>query len=124
MNFGFEIVPPPNETPAQPEAQSLGLVRGLRAEPAYRDGWRCTNCQRMQTDRGPLIWVPDSVRRSDSAADVTEQCRVNAYNGHASAWCLRCATKLGKPLNETMVVTVVLALMVLIPIVAIQMLSR
>lgn len=94
MEFGFVQVPPPLETPVQNEARALGLVDGLRVDNAL-GSYRCSNCGRMDKS-GKLVWVPDSVKRVDSAEDIKELCRLSAYNGSGSGWCLSCAKKLGK----------------------------
>lgn len=96
MNFRFEEVPPPKTVPVQERAKSLGLLDGLRAEENQRGGWRCAECNTYQKDGAVLVWVPDSVRRSDRADEIKDQCRRSAYNGAGSGWCLSCARALGK----------------------------
>jgi hypothetical protein len=91
---GFEPVPPPHEAPRYPEAEKLGLLRGLRAEKV--SPYRCAHCNRMQR-AGWIVQVPDGVCMSDPEWSVIDQARRNAHNGYFSGWCLRCALKLGKP---------------------------
>ncbi len=89
--FGmFKEVPPPAEAPVQQEAGQLGLPKGVRVEHGHRQ-WRCSCCSQMQPPNSLQAWIPDSVRRGDPAWSVTEACRVNAYNGSSSAWCIKCA---------------------------------
>ena len=92
----FREVPPPSEAPVQDKAEQLGLVRGLQVddgEYAMDHQWRCGQCRRMQPIGSPQVWVPDNIRKSDPDWAVTEACRQNAFNGHATAWCLKCAPK-------------------------------
>lgn len=93
----FVPVPPPEEAPVQATAESFGLVAGLSVRDNMGGGWRCSCCSKMQTADALLVMVPDSVRRGDSAESVTEACRINAWNGHHSGWCLDCAPKAPKP---------------------------
>lgn len=98
--FVFEQVPPPDKAPEQSEAKKLGLVTGLRAERSRNRPWRCGNCSTMQPGGSTQVWVPDSVRRGDPEWSVTEACRQNAWNGHHTAWCLKCAPKAKKKPKE------------------------
>jgi hypothetical protein len=93
MRFKTQMVPPPAEVPVDQIAETLGLLPGLRAE-KDRSGGRCGNCHQFRTDAW-LIWVPDTASLSDSAQSISEQCRMNAFNGHSSGWCLQCARGLG-----------------------------
>lgn len=88
----FVQAPPPKKAPVQDIAETLGLCAGLRAE-RRSDQWRCANCSKMQPVNSWLVWVPDSVRCGDEEWAVVEECRRNAYNGHNSGWCLKCAPK-------------------------------
>ena len=90
LRIVFEPVPPPKKAPVQDTAKNLNLVAGLRAEETDRQ-FRCAACRGMSRDW--RVWVPDGVLRSDPEWSVTESCRLNAYNGHRSAWCLDCAPK-------------------------------
>lgn len=92
----FVEVPPPAKVPVQGAAEALGLVPGLRAEKSRGGGWRCSNCHQMQPGGSWEVWVPDSVRHGDPESAITEACRRNAYNGHHSAWCLKCAPKVSR----------------------------
>jgi hypothetical protein len=89
----FEEVPPPAQAPVCDTANALGLAVGLRAERANWGQWRCACCHKMQPNESWQVWVPDSVRKHDPIWSVTEAARENAYNGHLSAWCLKCAPK-------------------------------
>lgn len=89
----FEEVPPPPETPIQPEADALGLAPGLRVERSRSMG-RCGQCREWQFENSLTVWVPDQLRMGDPVEAVTEICRQNAYNGQFSSWCLECALKL------------------------------
>lgn len=95
----MEEVPPPREAPVQNEAEQLGLCRGLRAEKSRFGQWRCSCCHKMQREGDWQVWVPDSVMRGDPEWSVTEAARQNAWNGHLSAWCLKCAPK-GSPATK------------------------
>lgn len=87
----MEPVPPPKQAPSYPESEKLGLLPGLRAEKSRHGQWRCAECQRMQPNDSWQVWVPDGVCNRDPGWSITEACRVSAYNGHLSAWCLSCA---------------------------------
>lgn len=93
MTFRFEQVPPPNKAPEHERAAELGLLPWLRGEVAERQ-FRCASCNGMVARGGVQVWIPDGVRRKDPAWSVEEFCRTNAYNGHFSAWCLKCAREL------------------------------
>jgi hypothetical protein len=95
----FEEVPPPAAAPVQPRAKELGLLDGLHAHETdhpYRCGW----CSQMQPSGSLQVWVPDGVRRGDPSWSVKEAARRGAYNGHSTAWCLKCARKLGGERRE------------------------
>lgn len=76
-------VPPPGAAPVDAAASKLGLVPGLRAE-LQPDSFRCSNCSRFVVKPIAGVWVPDSVSIWDGTEGVTEQCRLNARNGHHS----------------------------------------
>jgi hypothetical protein len=99
MKFDLVEVPPPKEVPVDQISETLGLLPGLKAEKS-EGGWRCAHCSCWQKDKGWMVWVPDSVRASDSAEAISDQCRRNAYNGCGSGWCLKCALALGKPIRS------------------------
>ena len=108
----FVPVPPPKVTPVDPVAFELGLLPGLRAR-KHDQSFRCSGCHKLRS--GWLVWVPDGVRRGDDPAEVSEMCRLNARNGHSSAWCLDCSQRLSggqDPLNEVAVVLGVAAAIV------------
>lgn len=88
-------VPPPSKSPFDEKANSLGLVRGLRAQKS-RDQYRCFACSQMQKPDSWLVWVPDAVRLGDPAWSVSEFARQSAFNGTSSGWCLKCAQTLGR----------------------------
>lgn len=92
----FVEVPPPAAAPVQVRAKELGLLDGLRVEPARHDQWRCAECHAMQSSGAEQVWVPDGVERGMSAQAVTEMARLGAFNGGASAWCVPCARTIGK----------------------------
>ena len=92
----FVPVSPPEEAPANPDAEALGLIRGLRAE-MHEASFSCSQCHKYQLT-GPMVWVPDTVSMGDSVESVTEQARRFAYNGSWSGWCLTCARWLSNPL--------------------------
>lgn len=85
-------VPPPPSAPVDAEGERLGLVRGLRAE-TYPRQYRCGQCDRMQHSGSICVQVPDHVRKNDPAWAVEEACRVSAFNGSFTGWCLSCAPK-------------------------------
>lgn len=98
MKLEFVEVPPPKVVPVDQFSETMGLLPGLKAEKGH-EGYRCANCGVYQ--KGPwMVWVPDSVRPSDSAEAISDQCRRNAYNGCGSGWCLKCAKALGKPVRS------------------------
>jgi len=98
MNVQFQQVPPPEEAPEQPTATALGLHRGLKVERQTRGAFRCANCDKMQPNGSLMVWVADGTRIGDPGWAVTENERMNAYNGCGSGWCLHCAQRLcGKP---------------------------
>lgn len=101
MGWSFQEVPPPKAAPIQDRAKELGLLDGLQVEASRHGQWRCSNCNEMQPSGVDRVWVPDSVRAGDPAWSVTEACRVNAYNGHCSAWCMSCALRLGGSLRSS-----------------------
>lgn len=102
VHFSFQEVPPPKDAPLQTEAEDLGLVKGLRVEESRHGQWRCCECSAMQPSGSLQVWVPDGVRKRDPDWSVTEACRVNAWNGSHSAWCVRCAPKAQKKrMSET-----------------------
>lgn len=88
-------VPPPDEAPLDPEADALGLERGLQVGGIQSDSFRCAECGNMQPAGVRLIWVPDGLYRGAGSDLVQEMCRRNAYNGHSGGWCLKCAKTLG-----------------------------
>lgn len=98
MKLEMREVPPPQVVPIDQISETLGLLPGLRAEKSD-GGWRCDHCNGYQRERGWLVWVPDNIRSTDSAADISDQCRRSAYNGCGSGWCLKCALALGKPIQ-------------------------
>jgi len=61
----------------------------IRAEVMDHE-FRCGQCDRMQHAGVRMVWVPDSVRRGDPLWSVMATCRRQAWNGHFTAWCLRC----------------------------------
>lgn len=91
----FVEVPPPRRAPHYSQSEELGIVPALRAEKSHRS-WRCCQCHQMQQDNTWQVWVPDGVMAHDPDWSVTEAARRVAYNGGLSAWCLRCAKKLGR----------------------------
>lgn len=95
VGWALKQVAPPEKAPVQALADRLGLCAGLRAEES-KSSFRCSDCFRIQPSGSTMVWVPDGVCRGDPAWSVTEAARRNAYNGHASGWCLRCAAKLSK----------------------------
>lgn len=92
MEFRFEPVPPPDHAPVDEIGETLGLCDGLRAKRGERM-YRCAQCGVMQEPNAWQVWVPDRVRKNDPDWAVTEAARLNAFNGHFSAWCLSCAPK-------------------------------
>lgn len=90
----FRQAPPPRSAIIDENAESLLLIPGLRAEPRHRH-FRCASCYKMRT--GWLVWVPDGISPKDIARDVTEACRLSAFNGSGSGWCLKCAQSFSKP---------------------------
>jgi hypothetical protein len=96
MELRFEQVEPPSTAPLDDNAEDLLLLPGLRAEPRDRQ-FRCAACSRMQPTGSWLVWVPDGVRKTDPAWSVTEACRLSAFNGHGSGWCLKCAQSFCRP---------------------------
>lgn len=101
MRVNLEEVPPPDRAPIDQISETLGLVPGLKAKRSS-GGWRCCECSTMQPDNAWEVWVPDGVRKSDAPAVITEHCRVNAYNGEFSAWCIKCAPKSGAVVDTDM----------------------
>jgi hypothetical protein len=89
----FIEVPPPEQAPTDELGEAYGLPKGLHFD-STGDEWRCASCSVMQKPDSPLVWVPDGVRRGDPEWSVTESARRNAYNGHSSGWCLKCAQTL------------------------------
>jgi hypothetical protein len=83
---------PPKKVPAQGMAYDLGLCDGLRVELSDHQ-YRCSNCNVMQKPNSLMVWVPDNVKSGDPEWSISEQCRINAYNGDHSAWCMKCAPK-------------------------------
>lgn len=96
MEFKLVPVPPPEVAPEQATAKALGLHRGLKVDKTSSQ-WRCCNCHTMQRSGSLLVWVADGVRIGDPEWAVTENERVNAYNGTGSGWCLKCAQRLCAP---------------------------
>jgi hypothetical protein len=88
-------VPPPETIAADPNAERLGLPRGLEAVTSH-DQYRCYNCRKMQPRGSVVVYVPDSVLEGDPAWSVTEAARLNAYNGSGSGWCVKCAQNLNR----------------------------
>jgi hypothetical protein len=95
MKAMMQEVPPPTTAPVDDIAETLGLCDGLRPWKADHQS-RCSNCDQMQRSNSWMVWVPDSVKSSDPDWSVTEACRLNAYNGHSSGWCLKCALGFSK----------------------------
>jgi hypothetical protein len=90
----FQEVPPPDAPIVDPDAEALGLARGLTADINRHSPFRCNSCSEMQPVGAHLIWVPDGLYPNAGADIVFEMCRRNAFNGHRSAWCLKCARTL------------------------------
>ena len=90
----FVEVPPPAKAPIEKSAGKYNLLPSLKAETSDHQ-FRCDNCNRMQPLGSVMVWVPDGTMPWDPDWSVTERCRLNAYNGNASGWCLNCAKKLG-----------------------------
>lgn len=88
--------------PIVPNADSFGLVRGLRVEVAERQ-FRCGECCRMRRSGSLKVWVPDGVMRGDPDWSIEERTHDLLRYGHASAtaWCLSCAPK--KPIRPVIV---------------------
>lgn len=94
MEIKFRQVPPPDRAPLHKKGEELGLVRGLRPEVSDHQ-FRCAECHRMQPRDSVMVWVPDGIRIGDPAWSVEESCRVSAFNGGSSGWCLKCARQAG-----------------------------
>lgn len=89
--FTMVPVPPPQSPPIQDLADELMLLPGLRAVEKSKP-FGCSCCHGLKT--GHMVWVPDGIRKGDDPALVTEICRIAAYNGSWSGWCLKCAQAL------------------------------
>jgi hypothetical protein len=96
VKLELTMVPPPTVAPAHDDAVKLGLVRGLLAERAD-SMCHCNNCGSWIRAGEWEVWVPDGIQQRDPAWAVEEQCRINAYNGSFSMWCLKCAPKKSRP---------------------------
>jgi hypothetical protein len=91
--FSLTPVPPPKVAPVHDQAAAFGLTRGLRPKEASRE-CKCGSCRRKIESYTWGVWVPDHVRESMTADQVTELARVNTYNGHWTFWCMECALRL------------------------------
>ena len=98
MRGAFRLVPvqPPKDVPIQALAAERGLVPGLRVETA-RAIFCCGGCREMRPAGSESVWIPDGVRLSDPAWAIAEQCRLSAFNGNFSLYCIGCAPKLETP---------------------------
>lgn len=94
MHMTFVEVSPPDNVPAHSASEKYGVLRCLRVE-EDRDMFRCSECGKMQSSGSAMVWVPDRIRLGDDPWAVREVARREAYNGHSSEWCLKCAKKLG-----------------------------
>jgi hypothetical protein len=98
MNDQFEVIarpiPPPEEEPACQFGETLGLLRGLRAL-KFDERFSCPCCSKRRAPNSWAVMVPDGIRISTPASAVIETCRLTAYNGTFSMWCLDCAKKIG-----------------------------
>jgi len=86
-------VPPPEIAPSYPDAEALGLPRGLRLETDH-DSWRCCACSTMQLAGSIGVWVPSGLRKGDSIEMFTEVARLSAFNGESMLWCLKCVPRI------------------------------
>jgi hypothetical protein len=90
----FVEVPPPDSVPAYSTSEKHGILSCLRIEENL-DMFRCSRCGQMQPHGSSMVWVPDSIKIGDTSGAVSEVVRRDAYNGHLSGWCLKCARRLG-----------------------------
>ena len=89
MKLEVHEVPSPNEVPVDQISETLGLLPGLKAE-KRGGGWRCAHCGNYQKDdQGWLVWVPDSVRASDSAEAISDQWPVAKWMADAATAALQ-----------------------------------
>jgi hypothetical protein len=100
MEFQCHPIPPPSVAPRNSRGETLDLVQGLNVSASIRQ-FRCGNCHKMQPTGSEQVWVPDGVAKDDPAWSVEESCRISAYNGHFSAWCVRCAPKANGEINTS-----------------------
>lgn len=68
-----------------------GLVRGLKLTKNDR-AYRCNWCNRMQKP-GWMVYLPDSVQKTDTIRDVEIIAESQGFNGTGSGVCLGCAPK-------------------------------
>lgn len=87
-------VAPPTKAPSHPKAIELGLLDCLTVRNAT-SSHKCGRCAGDVIEGSPSVWVPDGVSLAHSREAIIEQCRLTAYNGHSTSWCVKCAKKLG-----------------------------
>jgi len=90
ISYRMEEVPPPMSAPVYARSAALGILSCLKAEES-RYQYRCGCCNKMQPVRSYIVQVPDFVRSGDPEWSVIEACRINAYNGTSTGWCIKCA---------------------------------
>lgn len=92
MKYELIKVQPPNETTIDPIGETIGLCYGLKTERSMGQ-FRCAECNRMQPAGSLIVWIPHTVKSSDSEWSITEAARQNTYNGKFTSWCRSCAPK-------------------------------
>jgi hypothetical protein len=76
------------------DADVLDCITIHRADGQYR----CASCGAMQAPASISAYIPVGLQKSDSNEAFANAIEVNKWNGHSSAWCLKCLPKKHRPI--------------------------
>ena len=60
--------------------------------------YRCASCRTMQAPGSISAYIPVGLQKSDSNEAFANAIDANKWNGHSSAWCLKCLPKKHRPI--------------------------
>lgn len=83
----------PKTLPVDAAAAALGLPAGMKIDDYGNGNWRCSGCDKMQTDpRG--VYISDRIRKGDSLIEIDGKMKRGYWSGGGSKWCIPCVQKL------------------------------